>query len=109
MAPSIDDEKMVERVARVIYVAEYPDSDPDEIIPLGSLAIGEEVSKGPSWSLCETHARDAIAAHKSALSDAGYVIVPREPTDAMIAIGQGWCGEYPAEDVWREMIKAAPK
>lgn len=59
----------------------------------------------------------AIEAHKAALDQAGYVIVPREPTEAMIAAGDavldaGPSGSewyVPSEKPWRAMICAAPK
>ena len=35
--------------------------------------------------VCRMAARAAIDAHKAALAEAGYVIVPREPTDTMMA------------------------
>ncbi len=60
-------------------------------------------------------ARAVISEHKAALAEAGYVIVPREPTEAMKLVGRDsiyGIGQTSAErvvDVWRTMIDAAPK
>ena len=52
----------------------------------------------------------AITAYKAALHAEGYVIVPREPTEAMKA---GWIGPEPWDDdamaVWSAMLDAAEK
>jgi hypothetical protein len=38
----------------------------------------------------------------------GWVMVPREPTEAMIAAGSWLDGEGTARCVWAEMIEASP-
>lgn len=82
----------------------------------------------PAWDdLAETareawreSARAAIAAHIAALAAAGYVIVPREPTEAMIEASNreidfrdnaDWDGRksHLSSGAWRAMIDAAPK
>ena len=64
------------------------------------MAEGYTAPEGPQWTLWDQLgeverdyvreiAQVAIAAHQSALSSAGYVIVPREPTEAMWDAGDG--------------------
>ncbi len=61
-------------------------------------------------------ARDVIAVHRVALSEAGYVIVPWEPTEEMIEYAQGALDYTPiehcetqAKKVYIAMIEAALK
>jgi hypothetical protein len=44
------------------------------------------------------------------LNEAGFVIVPKEPTEAMIEglyAATGYCGDLTAHKVWRAMIEAS--
>lgn len=73
------------------------------------------------WFLHNDDAGAAIAAHEAALSDAGMVIVPREPTEEMTVAAadlhteHGNCATdygyqaYPDEmaSIWRAMVDAA--
>jgi len=59
------------------------------------------------------HARAAIAAYEAALKEAGLVVVPREPTPAMLCAehpsridGAISLEEYTARAVWESMIAA---
>lgn len=80
-------------------------------------AILSKVPEG--YGMREAEARDyaraAISAHKAALADAGLVIVPREPTEAMLRAGsihrlplRGEIGlpSSDAAEAWRAMIEA---
>ncbi len=55
---------------------------------------------------CISDARTAIAAHEAALAEAGYVIVPREPTEAMIEAGAPYQSEAVLRCAWRAMVEA---
>lgn len=58
---------------------------------------------------CVGLARAAIAAHEAALSDAGLVIVPREPTKEMLEAGIGTNTDIRSPmwiDGWRAMVDA---
>ena len=66
--------------------------------------------------LCCQIVRAAIEAHKAALEEAGMVIVPREPTEAML-VGAGVMEGYDYDDTkadehhicwWQAMISASP-
>ena len=68
----------------------------------------------PNWHHYVSSARVALDEHKRALAEAGYVIVPREPTEAMVdaadpicTVDAGQQGVDPAE-CWRAMIAVAP-
>jgi hypothetical protein len=50
-----------------------------------------------------TEARAAIAA----LDAAGFAIVPKEPTEAMVIAGNGTLETVQADDVYRAMLAAA--
>jgi hypothetical protein len=87
--------------------------------------------KGMVWQIgaCLMRGEAAIQAHKAAIVEAGFVIVPREATEAMMfAAGDPmWdfsseyapterglfrnedSAEFIAGKVWRAMIDAAPK
>lgn len=56
-------------------------------------------------------ARAAITAHVAALEAAGYAVVPREPTEAiLVAAGFGEPGSNPyldAQSDYRDMVEAA--
>ena len=61
------------------------------------------------WS---EQARAAIEAHTQALADAGYVIVPREPTEAMELAGENIDKVVTdriatSKDIWQAMIDIA--
>lgn len=59
----------------------------------------------------------AITAHLKALADAGYVVVPREPTEAMLdagfaarsKFGEAYIIEGFEADIYRAMIAASPQ
>lgn len=58
----------------------------------------------------------AIKEHTAALAEGGYVIVPREPTEAMVDVVYGAARPWPvsltrlhAEKIWKAMIEARPK
>ena len=56
---------------------------------------------------CPIEAQAAITAYKAALADAGYVVVPREPTEEMVVAG---CRHENMGDMagrWKAMINAA--
>lgn len=60
-------------------------------------------------------ARAAISAHESALKENGLVIVPREPTEEMLAvhweffaINMPWNSKDNRLSHWRAMVDAAP-
>lgn len=74
--------------------------------------------KGAIWETFQMWhdglAETVIAAHKAALAEAGYVIVPRDPTDDMLIAGhmaaelQFDLGQAYTK-MWSAMIEAAPK
>ena len=84
-----------ERVARALA----------EII--GTPAPWDELNR-EARSVWRSYAAAAIAAHKAALADEGLVIVPREPTEAMLNAARGdFAGaELLAIAFWQAMIKA---
>jgi len=64
-----------------------------------------------------TVALDEVVAHTAALAEAGFVIVPKEPTDSAVIAGSkelaaatmdATLRESYATIVWRAMIAAAP-
>lgn len=59
------------------------------------------------WRDWETAARAAIAAHTAALAAAGYVIVPREPTEAMLEAKNRIDLGAASDDIWPTMVAAA--
>ncbi len=73
----------------------------------------------PSWQagwehedpkVCEDYTKTARAC-LTALSEAKLVIVPLEPTEAMLKAGSGWCGHdepsrADAHECWRDMVAA---
>ena len=87
-------EKIFEAVARALCKANGTEPD----APSGAV--------GFMWRLYETDATAAIAAHIAALNEAGFVIVPREPTKEMLAAFVDGDDPAYAED-WRTMIAAA--
>ena len=64
------------------------------------LALAICPAADPECGPCERKAKAAYAR----LSASGYVIVPREPTDEMIAAGED---RMLAADVWSAMLAAA--
>ena len=83
-----------ERVARAI--AELRGHKPDESLS----KFGTDAT--PAWIFYTPDAEAAITAHLAALADAGMVVVPREPTEAMQHAGRqslrvnGFYGTYKA-------------
>lgn len=98
----MSEESMVERVARALWEARSDDE-----------RAWEEVSPGER-KVTLRRARTAIAAHIAALSEAGYAIVPREPTEEMLQRGLAAWGGFAKSGnklcaAYRAMIGAAPK
>ncbi len=105
-----------ERVARAICLSLGHN-------PLGRLEVGDETIW--RWEAYQPAARAAIEAYKAALADAGMVIVPEEPTEAMLDSGgrersplaprmdgpniPGQTFRYKAGDIWKAMIAEARK
>ena len=93
----------VERVARALCAA--AGNNPDGRV--------RRSDADPQWELVwawwEDEARTAIEAHKAALADAGLVIVPREPTKAMINMVSDELHKntYTACWTWKMMIDEA--
>lgn len=70
----------------------------------------DDTANGPSRKGLRRQMRSAIAVHKAALAEAGFVIVPREPTPEMIvavesAWGAGWL--FRSTAAWEAMLAAA--
>lgn len=59
--------------------------DEDEIVDRVELAMWNAI--GEAFANSGVAARAAIAAYQSALAEAGFVVVPREPTEQMDSIG----------------------
>lgn len=60
----------------------------------------------PNYFVVDDQDRTVARAVLADINGAGYVIVPREPTDAMIGSGDA---QYSAGSVWRSMIHEALK
>lgn len=100
-------DSIIERVARAIWTNQR------NTFRLPLVWSGLSAAKQRHW---RNHAKIAIASHKAALHEAGYVIVPRIETDKMDEAGteaylkiSGWnCSvQVVAETIWRAMIAAA--
>lgn len=76
--------EIVERVAKAMFRS--LDADPRFV---GRADLSPE---HPGWAEYIHQAAAAIEAHKAALAEAGFVIVPQEPTDAMIDAGAAVAG-----------------
>lgn len=94
---------MVESVARAIADSRAGD-DEGEFEALRDLVDFSGENKARSVFL------EAARAALSALNEAGFVVVPREPTEAMVEAGdarldaeQGW----DLSDIWSAMLSAA--
>ena len=61
------------------------------------------------WIIGSFGCADAARGIRAALAEAGYVIVPREPTEAMLAAGYvaSWPDVEVLSDCWRAMVAAA--
>lgn len=75
--------------------------------------VDAEIEEG--WADWVPEATAAIAAHKAHLSASGYVIVPREPTEAMIFDGVqadihafGFAGGTDTAAIYKAMLSALP-
>jgi hypothetical protein len=117
MSEMVDEAKAVERVA-----AASMDAWVRRMVETGQRP---EVAGKTSADLSDSerefagiHATACIAAYKGALSEAGYVTVPREPTEAMLAAGEheleDWHSDFDraetiANCAWAAMIEAASK
>jgi len=55
----------------------------------------------------QTTIRNGAAAAFNALEAAGYVVAPKEPTDAMAEAG--WNEKWQPHDIWRAMLTASQK
>lgn len=70
----------------------------------------EQIEQGKTLALPNyKHSRQATTAAVQALAEAGYVILPREPTEAMQLELRGLtcCDHYPnPKDTWATMIAA---
>ena len=75
------DETMVEKMARVLVKARG--LDPDE--PTGFVTSGVPGHRVLRWEAARGEAAVFIAAYESHLKDSGMVIVPVEPTEAMVS------------------------
>lgn len=101
-------ESMIERVARALCIADG--RDPDEDWRVGPTGLFAEVHIKPGeeqrW---RTYVRKVRAAFAE-IERLGFVVVPREPTEEMVASGHlsmdrdGWDG---AKTCWEWMIAAA--
>lgn len=98
---------VIEVMARGMCAESRPKADPDALTPGPRGSVGSI----PKWALFDPLARAA----RAALTAAGYVVVPVEPTEAMVDAGadavdrtdfHGTQG-YTASEAWRAMIKAA--
>lgn len=89
--------QMVESVARQMYERDF---------------WGE---RAPKWEAMTAimrqpfmlRATEAIESHTAALAEAGMVIVPREPTEAMVKAGMPYQSEAALRCAWRAMLDAA--
>ncbi len=52
-------------------------------------------------------ARAVIKAHLTALQEAGFVVVPREPTEAMVAAAEATGDHWYFDESWAAMIAAS--
>lgn len=81
-------------------------------------AIYEEFCRGQPWEEAtegwQKSMRESARAAVSALEKAGYAIVPREPTEAMLKAGRDVAPHWhddpmtPPIEYWQAMIAAAP-
>lgn len=103
----MDDAKVIEPVAQAIFDAVPYAGSPGRPIPEKVKPYYNEMAVA------------AITAHKAALAEAGYVIVPMEPTTEMVAAAERnffehmpdareWTMTH-AKDALRDGIAAAPK
>ena len=107
------DDAIIERVASAAFF-EYARELPLKGKP-SPVELWNSLSKSQRERWRGT-ARAAIAAHTAALQEAGFAIVPREPTDEMVLDGRGklyvdlWGGILADDikDAYRAMIAAAP-
>ena len=99
---------MIERVARAIW------NRHEQRLPKRTqITWGQGSTFGHEQGLED--ARAAIRAHEEALAVAGYVIVPREPTEAMRLAGANTVEKHPwfhtwqkeSAGMWQAMIDAA--
>lgn len=94
---------------REAYDSEHGWSDPDT----GSFEFGSEIKREYSSTLEELaegiRALHPNAGNSPAIPD-GYVMVPKEPTEAMLAAAKEWTGlTSTAEAVYIKMLEAAPQ
>lgn len=85
------------------------DTIPDEVIRAMAQEIEGDYDMAPSRDDCT---ENDIRAALSAADKLGYVLVPREPTEAMLNAAFDVCnlgGDAQPTEIWPEMIAAAPK
>lgn len=108
MTPTLDAQR-VEAAARGMAVA--AGDDPDKTYAHDMLCTGRDREPLYRWEYWAPLARAAITAY---LGDT-HVVVPREPTEAMLEAGEdtfvsGYTGTPTSspEDVWKAMLSATP-
>lgn len=99
----------VEKVARALCDAD--DGGVTELIFQATEHRGDCTKEAFTCALCQVEMYTEQAVEFAAsLKEKGLVIVPREPTADMKAIGvEGWLEEKTAGYIYRSMIDAAPK
>ena len=63
---------------------------------------------GAQWAYGAQRFVGTSAGHIQALDAAGYAVVPKEPTEEMRQ-ASGWITAHCVDDVWAEMLAAAPR
>lgn len=99
------DEKALEAAARALCIQD--DVDPDGV------SYDRTGRDFPNYYVVTAEAEAAITAYISAIEEAGFVVVPREPTEAMFAKGQDVVDDASAvgchpdpDDIYRAMLAA---
>ena len=112
----MSNELVIERVARAIAIengddyGKVPKHKPHWVAHQGRFQDRFRDINEPFQSDYDGMATAAISAYKAALEDAGLVIVPREPTEAMVRIGIAvWYEEKPIGYIYRAMVAEATK
>ena len=82
---------------------------PDRLERAREAAMEKAATTSGHMAGCYGIAAEAIQAFLSELGKEGMVIVPRNPTLAMKAMGSAWCGgsQDMSHEAWRVMIAAA--
>jgi hypothetical protein len=101
------DDKLIEAVARVMCAADGLDPDQDRRV-IGSVMLDVAVNPETAqrWRL---YVKRACAALR-AIEDAGYVVVPKEPTEEMATVLICYVGDRTdATDFYQELLSARPR